>query len=96
MPDTIDNHIENIQLKINVLIKNYQALMVESKRLRNENEQLKLSHGELKELTANLEQQNQILKASSMKMEGEEKQAFEKVINQYIKDIDKCMIMLNN
>lgn len=96
MPDLIDSHIENIRLKLNVLIKNYQALMVESKRMRNENEKLKLSHVELKEAFDILEQQNQILKASTGKMEGEEKQAFEKVINQYIKTIDKCMVMLNN
>lgn len=96
MPDAIDNHIENIQLKLNILIKNYQALLVESKRLKNDNEQLKLSHNSLKEATVILEQQNQILKASAGKMEGEEKQAFEKVISQYIKTIDKCMTMLNN
>ena len=96
MPDTIDNHIENIQLKVNLLIKNYQALIVESKHLRNENEKLKSSHGELKDAVAILEQQNQILKASTGKLEGEEKQDFEKVINQYIKSIDKCMAMLNN
>lgn len=96
MSDAIDNHIKNIQLKLNILIKNYQALLVESKRLKNDNEQLKLSHNSLKEATVILEQQNQILKASAGKMEGEEKQAFEKVISQYIKTIDKCMTMLNN
>lgn len=96
MPDAIDNHIESIQLKLTVLIKNYQALLVENKRLKNDHEQLKLSHEALKEVAANVEQQNQILKASTGKMEGAEKLAFEKVINQYIKSIDKCMTMLNN
>lgn len=96
MPDSVDHHIEAIQLKLNVLVRNYQALVTESKRLQNENEQLKLSQGELKDAVATLEQQNQILKASAGKMEGKEKQEFEKVINQYIKTIDKCMVMLNN
>ena len=96
MPDAIDNHIDNIQSKINLLIKNYQALVVESKRLKNENEKLKSSHEKLQETAAIMEQQNRILKASAGKMEGEEKVAFEKVINQYIKEIDKCMTMLNN
>ncbi|MEO6949493.1 MAG: hypothetical protein ABI123_07690 [Ginsengibacter sp.] len=95
MPDLIENHIENIQLKLNVLIKNYQALMVESKRLKRENEKLTTVHLELKETIAILEQQNRILKTSNGTMEGEEKKNFEKVINQYIKTIDKCMIMLN-
>jgi DNA-binding ferritin-like protein len=95
MPDLIENHIENIQLKLNVLIKNYQALMVESKRLKRENEKLTTVHLELKETIAILEQQNRILKTSNGTMEGEEKKNFEKVINQYIKSIDKCMIMLN-
>ena len=96
MPDTIDDHIENIQFKVNLLIKNYQALLVENKRLANENEKIKSSLSTLQNTIATLEQQNQILKASTGKMEGEEKQAFEKVINQYIKAIDKCMTMLNN
>ena len=96
MPDTIDDHIENIQFKVNLLIKNYQALLVENKRLANENEKIKSSLSTLQNTIVTLEQQNQILKASTEKMEGEEKQAFEKVINQYIKAIDKCMTMLNN
>ena len=37
-----------------------------------------------------------MLKASSGKMNEKDKHDFEKRINQYIKDLEKCMAMLNN
>ena len=43
-----------------------------------------------------LEMQAGILKASIGKMGEKEKHDFEKRINQYIKDLDKCIAMLNN
>ena len=36
-----------------------------------------------------------ILKASAGKLEGNEKSAFEKTINKYIRSIDKCIGLLN-
>ncbi len=43
-----------------------------------------------------LEMQAGMLKASSGKMNEKDKHDFEKRINQYIKDLEKCITMLNN
>ena len=43
-----------------------------------------------------LEMQAGMLKASAGKMNEKDKHDFEKRINQYIKDLEKCITMLNN
>ena len=48
------------------------------------------------EKIASLEMQTGILKSSAGKLNDKEKHDFEKRINNYIKDLDKCIAMLNN
>jgi len=43
-----------------------------------------------------LEQQQHILKAAAGKMEEPDKKEFEQVLNKYIREIDKCINLLND
>ena len=64
-------------------------------QIKNENENLKLREKELVTKIEILEQQVHILKASAGTLEGDERVRFEKNINQYIRNLDKCIAMLN-
>lgn len=96
MPDAIEVHIARLQSKLNVLLKQHEGILAENKKLRTENARLILSGKEQNSQLVLMEQQLNILKSSAGRLEGEEKKAFEKTINQYIKTIDKCMTLLNN
>jgi chromosome segregation ATPase len=95
MPDSIDLHIKNIQPKLQLLLKKFALLGKENLQVKNENENYKLREKELVAKIETLEQQVNILKASAGTLEGDERVRFEKNINQYIRNIDKCIAMLN-
>jgi chromosome segregation ATPase len=95
MPDSIDLHIKSIQPKLQLLLKKFALLGKENLQIKNENENYKLREKELVAKIETLEQQVNILKASAGTLEGDERVRFEKNINQYIRNIDKCIAMLN-
>lgn len=95
MPDSIDHHIKSIQPKLQLLLKKYALLEKENMHIKNENENFKSREKELILKIVTLEQQVNILKASTGTLDGNEKINFEKDINRYIRNLDKCIAMLN-
>ncbi|MGG9970411.1 hypothetical protein ACQ33O_01350 [Ferruginibacter sp. SUN002] len=77
------------------MLKNYAALKKENEQLNtmlsNHRSQ---KENDLEKITQ-LEQQVAILKSAAGQMSESEKKAFEKNINQYIKEIDKCIGLLS-
>ncbi|HEY5406697.1 MAG TPA: hypothetical protein VIJ92_06415 [Ginsengibacter sp.] len=94
--ETIEEYINAINSKMQVLLKKYAILQKENNVLNNEIESYRQNEKNYLEKIDALEIQSGILKASSGKWNDKEKQDFEKRINQYLKDLDKCMAMLNN
>ena len=93
---TIEEHINSINIKLQLLLKKHAALQKENANLTKEIETARKNEKDFLEKINSLEMQTGILKASAGKMNDTEKHDFEKRINQYIKDLDKCMAMLNN
>ncbi|MEO5650866.1 MAG: hypothetical protein ABIR03_13215 [Ginsengibacter sp.] len=96
MPESIDIHIKNIQTKLQLLLKKHVVLVNENARLVKENQNFKSNETIWTEKMNSLELQVNILKASAGKLEGKEKNDFERTINQYIRSLEKCMAILNN
>jgi len=93
---TIEEHIDFINSKLQVLLKKYASLQKENASLRSEVERYKEKQFQSLQKIDSLETQANILKTSAGSMNEDEKKNFEKKINQYIKDVDKCIAMLNN
>lgn len=93
---TVDEHINSINTKLQQLLKKYAALRKENATLQHEVEERRTNEKYFLDRIGSLEIQAGILKASSGKMNEKDKQAFDKRINQYIKDLEKCIAMLNN
>jgi cell shape-determining protein MreC len=90
----LEDNIRRVTVKLQQLLKQYQQLQKENSRLKQELEKantLQVTNGE----TINqLRQQVAILKVAAGLMNDNDKKAFDRQINQYIKEIDKCMVML--
>lgn len=91
----IEENITRINAKLQQLLKQYAVL-------KKENEQLKASFINNKtqsekdaEQIIQLQQQVALLKSAAGQMNETDKKAFEKNINQYIKEIDKCIGLLS-
>jgi chromosome segregation ATPase len=94
--NTIEEHINSINTKLQLLLKKYAILQKENSILSYEIETCRKNEKDNLEKINSLEMQMSILKASAEKLNDKEKHDFEKRINQYIKELDKCMTMLNN
>jgi cell shape-determining protein MreC len=90
--------VENIKAfnnKLQQLLKQYQQLQKENEQLKSIVSELKISRENDLLRISQLEQQAGILKSAAGKMEETDKKIFERQINQYIREIDKCIALLS-
>ncbi len=91
----LDLHIKTVQDKLQLLLKSHQALVRENQRLQKELEKSQQQVASRDEHVHALQQQVDALKLGSSAQSPEEKVLLEKRINGYLKEIDKCLALLN-
>lgn len=91
----LDTNIKRINDKIQQLLKNYHQLQKDHQRQSSLVEELKKAKEKDNQQINVLKEQVGILKAATGQMNEADKKAFEKNINQYIKEIDKCIGLLS-
>ena len=77
-----------------MLLKQHIILQKENQSLKVELDKIKKEASQFRENSETLKQQVEILKYSNGDMSDEDKKQFEKRINSYIKEIDRCITML--
>jgi phage tail tube protein FII len=90
-----DDHIKRITGKLQHLLKKYSLLQKENDKLKTELQSLQSSQKEKDEQLQLLTLRIDVLKAAKGEMKEDEKRNFEKRINQYLKEVDKCIAFLN-
>ena len=91
----LEKNIKRINYKLQQLLKNYQLLQKENKRQSELLKELQEAKEKDKQNITTLQEKITILKAATGKMNEADKKAFEKNINQYIREIDKCIGILS-
>jgi predicted nucleic acid-binding Zn-ribbon protein len=91
----VDQHFNIINDKLQQLLKQYSRLQKDNERLRAELQEVRLKELQFQEKIDSLNQQISILKVSQGDMSEKDKKAFEKKINAYIKEIDRCISYLS-
>jgi chromosome segregation ATPase len=93
---TAQEHINTIQDKLSTLIERYNGLLKENERLKkslnDSTEELQL----LREKNDQITLQLNMLKVAASEESKESRNALEKKINEYIKEIDKCIAHLGD
>ena len=92
---TTEQHLKRIQDKLQQLLKNYASLQKENDRLKQE---LEKDHKEAKEQQKKVEelkQQVDVLRLNAGEMSEVDKKEFEKRINSYLREIDRCIVLLS-
>lgn len=93
--NTIEENIIRISKKFQQLLKQYQLLQKENNQLNAIIQQLKDEKETSVKKINSLQEQVLILKSATAEMNEADKKEFEKTINQYLKDIDKCINFLS-
>lgn len=91
----LDVHIKRIQEKLERLLKQYNDVQKENNLLKKEMERSSRQATVNQQTIETLKQQVEVLKISSGNWDENDKKDFEKRINHYIKEIDKCIALLS-
>ena len=91
---TTEQHLKRIQDKLQQLLKQYTALQKENSRLKEELNKSKQQTGQHHKNIDELKQQVNVLKLNTGEMGEVDKKEFEKRINGYLKEIDRCIALL--
>jgi chromosome segregation ATPase len=91
----LDVHIKRIQEKLERLLKQYNDLQKENNVLKKEIERSSRQATVNQQTIETLKQQVEVLKISSGNWDENDKKEFEKRINHYIKEIDRCIALLS-
>ena len=89
-----EQHLKRIQEKLQLLLKEHTAVVKENKLLKEELSEAKQKVTTQQKSVDELKQQVNILKVSTGEMSEADKKDFEKRINGYLKEIDRCISML--
>jgi|TARA_B110000914_G_scaffold106553_1_gene93426 FtsZ-binding cell division protein ZapB len=91
------NIISSLELKINKLLSSYNNLKIENNDLKNENSKISLElEDKYKEINA-LNDKIKIMSISkSVDVSNDDVKETRLKINEYIREVDKCIALLNN
>ena len=89
-----EQHLKRIQDKLQQLVKQHAAVQKENSKLKEELESAQQKISAQQKSTDELKQQVSILKVSAGDMSEADKKEFEKRINGYLKEIDRCIALL--
>ncbi|MDQ6812608.1 MAG: hypothetical protein M3040_02535 [Bacteroidota bacterium] len=94
--EDMQQQIQRIEAKVQQLLKEYSNSQKEIHRLQKENEQLSMRLQVQTEQATQLHQRVDAQSFSNAGMDDKAKKDLEKRINTYLKDIDKCLALLNS
>jgi hypothetical protein len=88
---SLDLQFNTINEKLQRVLRQYQRVKKENEHLNHELGRQEKEKAGLQRTISELQQQVAILKLATGDMKEKEKKDFEKQINQYIREIDKCI-----
>jgi predicted nuclease with TOPRIM domain len=91
----VNLQIKRIQEKLQQLVKNHEEMLKENQRLKKDLEKSSSQSRQNQLTIETLKQQVDVLKISSGNWDEQDKKEFEKRINHYIREIDKCISLLS-
>ncbi len=94
--NNLETHIKLVNDKLQLLLKTYVSLKKENDLLKNQIKSYQQKEEDYKSSLHDLDQKVNILKAASGEMSETDQKEFEKRINLYIKEIDKCIGLLSD
>lgn len=94
---SLNSELISLERKIKLLLNEHALLKEEIEQLKNENRSLKLDMSSKNEKLDDFQNKIKISKiVGSMVADGEDTSDLKEIINDYIKEIDKCIAHLGN
>ncbi len=91
----INQHIHHLHEKLQLLIKEYKQVQKENKKLQKEIAVLQSNQLAKNQQVEQLEQKVTAVQITGGNWDDSQKQALQKKIDTYLKEIDKCLALLH-
>lgn len=92
----LGENIKQLNIKLQQLLKQYNSLVIQNEQQKKTIFTLKETTDQQKNTLDEMKQEQLILKASLDKMDETEKKQLEKKLNDYVRNIDKCISLLSH
>lgn len=86
--------LKRVHEKIGLLLKQHLALQKENERLRDDLKKMLVRCEDLSREAEKSRQQAEVSKLSDRDLDESDKKMLEKRLNQYVREIDKCIALL--
>jgi hypothetical protein len=86
--------LKRVHEKIGLLVKQHLSLQKENERLREDLKKMLLRCEDLSREAEKCRQQIEVSKLSGKSLDDSDKKILEKRLNQYVREIDKCIALL--
>jgi hypothetical protein len=86
--------LKRVHEKVLLLLKQHQSLQKENERLKEDLKKMQVRGESLSRDADKYRQQAEVLKLSGRGMEEADKKMLEKRLNHYVREIDKCIALL--
>ncbi len=86
--------LKRVHEKILLLLKQYQVLQKENERLKDDMKKMTLRYETISHESEKYRQQAETLRLTGRGMEESDKKMLEKRLNKYVREIDKCIALL--
>jgi archaellum component FlaC len=90
-----ETQFKRVHEKILLLVKQHQALQKENERLKDDLKKMQSRCEAVSRDAEKFRQQTEVLKLSGRSMEENDKRMLEKRLNQYVREIDRCIALLH-
>lgn len=95
--DNLNTYINGLAGKVEKLVKAQEGLRDENAVLKRRNEELERLVSEQKNALSELEEQNKVVKiAKAVTDDDEDRKEQRKRLNELVREVDKCIALLNN
>ncbi len=92
-----DQQLKRIQDKFSLVVKNYHGLQKENEKMKSDYQKLSERCDSLGREAEKLRQQSELMKYNTNDgMQEGEKKDLEKRLNQYVREINRCISLLND
>lgn len=86
--------LKRVHEKVLSLLKQYQSLQKENERLKDDLKKMQVRNESLMHDAEKFRLQAETLRLSGRGLEEDDKKLMEKKLNQYVREIDKCIALL--
>jgi hypothetical protein len=86
--------LKRVHEKVLLLLKQFQVLQKENERLKDDLNKMNLRYENISREAEKFRQQAEVLRLTGRGMEEADKKMLEKRLNKYVREIDKCIALL--